>query len=64
MKTLNFCDVQMNNGEILEGEKIGKLTRFIINKFADEGLSVDEGKEVINAVTNVIGECSIIKKID
>lgn len=61
---MNFCDVQMNNGEILEGEKIGKLTRFIINKFADEGLSVDEGKEVINAVTNVIGECSIIKKID
>ena len=49
MKTLNYYNVQMNNGKILEGEKIGKLTRFIIDKFADEGLSVDEAKVVINA---------------
>lgn len=61
---IRFESVRMNNGEVLDGEKIGKLTKFIIDKFADEELSVDEGKEVLHSVTDLLGEYSIIKKID
>ena len=58
-----FQDIQMNNGTILRGEKIRKLVEEIIDKFSDEGLTCDEGKEVLEAVKSVLGEFSTVQKV-
>ena len=57
-------DVLMNNGHILKAEKIDKMVKNIINQLADEGLSVEEGKEILNRVEKFLGEFSSIKKVD
>ncbi len=54
--------VQMNNGKIFEGEKIGELTRFIIDKFSKEKLSHDEAVIVLSQVKEIIGEYAIIQQ--
>lgn len=56
--------IQMNNGTVLEGDKISELTKHFINKFADEGLSLDEAIIVINRVKNIIGEFAIVQHLD
>lgn len=58
-----YSDVPMLTG-ILPGEKISELTKYIINKFADEGLSRDEAIEILERTKNLVGEVSKIKKID
>ena len=45
---MTFQSIQLNNGRILEGEKIGELVVSIINKFSEAGLSYDEAKIVLN----------------
>lgn len=64
MLELQSPSIQMNSGKIFEGEKISELTVNIINKFADEKLSRDEAMEVLQKVTEVVGEYAIIKHID
>lgn len=56
-----MTNIQMTNGTILPKEKIDKLVGFIINKFAEEGLSVDEAKIVIDGANELIGEFSVVK---
>ncbi|WP_371296807.1 hypothetical protein [Ruminococcus sp.] len=56
-------DIQMVNG-IFSGKKIDELTKFIINKFAEEGLNRDEAVEVLKNTNNVIGEFAIVKHVD
>lgn len=56
-------DIQMVNG-IFPGKKIDELTKFIINKFAEEGLNRDEAVEVLKNTNNVIGEFAIVKRVD
>lgn len=60
---MNFYDIQMKTG-IFSGEKLGELTKYIIDKFAEEKLSRDEAVEVLGKVREVIGEVAIIKKMD
>lgn len=55
--------IRLNNGKILEAEKISKLTDYVINKFADENLSFEEARIVIKNVSDCIGECAIVQKI-
>ncbi len=52
------------NDSILLGEKIGELTKYIINKFADEKLTRDEAVEVLKSVIEVVGEVSVVNRID
>lgn len=59
-----YCDVEMHNGKILKGETIDKLVIAIINQFADEKLSVDEGKEILDRTKEVLGEFSVIEKLN
>lgn len=47
-------DIQLNNGEILSGEKIDKLVVYIINKFAEEKLSAEEAKIILNAAGDAV----------
>lgn len=56
-------DIQMVNG-IFSGKKIDELTKFIINKFAEERLNRDEAVEVLKNTNNVIGEFAIVKRVD
>lgn len=49
-------NVQMNSGSILSKEKIGKLTEFIINKLAEEKLSVEESKIILEHVKDLVGD--------
>lgn len=60
---MEFQSVQLNNGEILEGEKIGELVVSIINKFSEAGLPYDEAKIVLNELKGVLGEFSPVQKI-
>ena len=43
-----FGDIRMRDS-ILSGEKICELTKYIINKFADEKLTRDEAVEVLKS---------------
>lgn len=61
---MNFQSVQMNNGEIFDGTKMGELTKYIINKFSEEGLSYDEAKIVMDKVSEIVGEFSKVQLMD
>lgn len=50
--------VQMSNGSVLKEEKIDKLVGFIINKFAEEKISVDEAKAILKNTEDLVGEFS------
>lgn len=60
---LEFPSVQLNNGRILDGKKIGELTKIIINKFSEENLSPAEGKEVLSKVKDVLDEYAVIQPV-
>ena len=59
---MTFQSIQLNNGKVLEGEKIGELVVSIINKFSEAGLSYDEAKIVLDNLENVMGEFSFFKE--
>lgn len=59
---MTFRGIQLNNGKVLEGEKIGELVVSIINKFSEAGLSYDEAKIVLDNLENVMGEFSFFKE--
>ena len=61
---LEFPSVQLNNGDILDGKKIGELTDFIINKFSEENLSHDEAQIILNQVKETIGEFCLVQRLD
>ena len=60
---MHFQSVQLNNGNVFDGEKIGELVTEIVNKFSEAELSYDEAKIVLDAVENNMGEYSIFQKI-
>lgn len=62
MDNLGFQSIQLNNGKILDGEKIGELTDFIINKFSEEKLSYDEARIVLEKAQEALGECSVVEQ--
>lgn len=61
---MQFQSIQLNNGKVLEGEKIGELVTEIVNKFSEAGLSYDEAKIVLERTKDILGEFSIIRKTD
>ena len=58
-----FQSVQLNNGKILDGDKIGELVTEIVNKFSENDLSYDEAKIVLENTRDVLGEFSVVQKI-
>lgn len=58
-----FQSVQLNNGNVFEGERIGEFVSEIINKFSEAGLSCDEAKIVLNETKEILGEFSVVRKI-
>lgn len=50
-----FSDVVMNDGKLLEGEKIGELVKYIINKFAKENLTRNEAIEILDRTKECTG---------
>lgn len=58
-----FQSVQLNNGNVFDGEKIGELVSEIINKFSEAGLSCDEAKIVLDEAKGILGEFSAVQKI-
>ena len=61
---MTFRSIRLNNGKVLEGEKIGELVASIINKFSEAGLSYDEAKIVLDELKSVLGEFSPVQKIN
>lgn len=59
-----FQSIQLNNGKVFKGEKIGELVSEIINKFSEEGLSRDEAEIVLDNTKAVLGEFSMVQKIE
>lgn len=62
MKQMFFQDVQMNNGKIFSGERIGELVREIIDRFSEERLTCDEAEIGLNSTQSVLGEFSMVQK--
>lgn len=60
---MHFQSVQLNNGNVFDGEKIGELVSEIINKFSEAGLSCDEAKIVLDEAKGILGEFSAVQKI-
>ncbi len=60
---MEFQSIQLNNGKVITGEKIGKLVTEIVNKLSEAELSYDEAKMVLEATKDSIGECSTVQKI-
>lgn len=58
-----FQSVQLNNGKILDGDKIGELVAEIVNRFSENDLSCDEAKIILRRTEVVFGEFSTIQKI-
>ena len=56
-----FQSVQLNNGNVFDGEKIGELVSEIINKFSEAGLSYDEAKIVLDRAKGILGEFSAVQ---
>lgn len=54
-------DVMMSNGEVFSGEEISELTKDIIGKFAEKKMSVDKSKIVLNRVSDLLGEHSVVE---
>ena len=59
-----YADIEMDNGTIFNGKKVGELVVFIINKFSDEELNYEEAKIVLEKVQEIIGEHSKVQHID
>lgn len=60
-----ISDYALNNRKVIKGEKIGELVKYIVDKFADEGLCRDEAVIVLDHAKDAIGEYNkIIKIID
>ena len=59
---MHFQSVQLNNGNVFDGEKIGELVSEIINKFSEAGLSCDEAKIVLDEAKGILGEFSADQK--
>ena len=60
---MESLDIQMEIG-IFSGKKLDELTKFIINKFAEEKLNRDEPVEVLKRTEDIIGECAVVQHID
>lgn len=56
--------VQLNNGLVFDDDRINELTKYIINKFADEGLSLEEAVIVLSRVKEVMGEFALIQHLN
>ena len=54
-------DYAMGNGEIFPREKVSELVQEILNKFAEEELSVDEAKLILQRTIDVVGQFSVVK---
>ncbi|MBO5159593.1 MAG: hypothetical protein J6B94_08395 [Lachnospiraceae bacterium] len=61
---MEYESIQMENGKIFSGKRIGELVENIINKFSEENLTCNEGKIVLAKAIEVIGGYSKIQKID
>lgn len=59
-----FSDVVMNDGKLLEGEKIGELVKYIINKFAKENLTRNEAIEILDRTKEGTGDAAVIREVD
>lgn len=57
-----FSDVVMNDGKLLEGEKIGELVKYIINKFAKENLTRNEAIEILDRTKECTGDAAVIRE--
>ena len=53
----------MPDGSLLDGKKVEKLATRIINMFADEGLTVDEGWAILEEVKEKLGSFSSVRRI-
>ena len=58
-----FQSVQMNNGKVLDGERIGKLVGEIISKFAEEKLRCDEAKIILDRTKDAVGEFNTVQEM-
>lgn len=61
---MEFPSIVLGSGTIFDGEKIGELTEFIINKFSEEGLNCDEAKIVLSQTMEVIGGYSTVQSLE
>lgn len=60
---MEFQSIQLNNGKVFSGKKLGELVTEIVNKLSEAELSYDEAKMVLEATKDSIGECSTVQKI-
>lgn len=60
----NVRAIRLNNGKVLEAEKIDEITKYIIDKFAEEKLSIEEADFILENTKTAIREWTEIQKVE
>ena len=61
---MEFLPMIMSNGKGISGERIGVMVAGIIRILADEGLSAEAGKRVLEAARSIVDAYSIIQRLE
>lgn len=61
MKKLEFMSIQMENGDIFDGKRIGELVGSVISKFSEEKLTYAEARIVLERTKSVLEEFTYVK---
>ena len=61
MEKLEYASIQMENGDIFIGKRIGELVGSVISKFSEEKLTYAEARIVLERANSVLEEFAYIK---
>mgnify|MGYP000367128382 CR=1 FL=1 len=61
MEKLEYASIQMENGDIFNGKRIGELVGSVISKFSEEKLTYAEARIVLERANSVLEEFAYIK---
>ncbi len=60
----NTPNIFLKDGNVFSSEKINELVEFIIDKFAENKLTVSQGEIVLKRTKELLNEFSVVKSID
>lgn len=60
----NTPNMLLKNGDVFPSEEINELVKFILDKFAENKLTISQGEIVLERTKELLNEFSVVKIID
>lgn len=60
----NTPNIILKNGDVFASEEINELVKFIIDKFAENKLTISQSQIVLTRAKELLNEFSVVKPID